>query len=220
MDPDQIEALRATWSSYDGHLAHCASFRLRERLWNRFRKARALVRWDRGRIGRRFALCGASPSLRAQFRQLRQGCRSSLLMVKVGRFGELCFADGDAWGLSFRRPGAGRRVSVGLPWRRVSGRVNHVLGQGRSVMVALEADYGAGAVRHRHLAYWIAPVGRNFLARTRERSVPPAARRASRRPPEQLSLPGFEGLACRQKTVFGRACSRKSSRQRPGKRRA
>ena len=156
LDADAIEDLRATWASYDGHLAHASSFRLRERLWKTNPTARRLLARKRGAITRRFALTRPAVSLRAQVARLRLGIapegasRRSVLLVQVGRFVEV---HAHAWRLGLRQRKVGRRWTAGAPWVAAARLIERGLAQGLTVGVALEEPEACGNVKRRRLAY-------------------------------------------------------------------
>lgn len=156
LDAEAVEGLRSSWSSYDGHLVHASSFRLRERLWNAHPIARGLLARRGGRITRRFAMIRPAASLAAQASQLARGTgvlddgRRAVLLVQVGRFVE---APRDGWRLGLRQRWAGRRWVAGLPRRAAARLVERGLARGYAVTVALEAPEACGNVKRRRLAY-------------------------------------------------------------------
>jgi hypothetical protein len=156
LDEQAIEGLRATWASYDGHLVHAESFRLRERLWKMHPVAAALLARKDGRIGRRFFIMRPAVSLRAQVAHLTMGTRSeagnrkAILLVQVGRFVEIPVS---GWRLGLRQRKVGRRRTAGAPWRATARLIERGLAQGYRVAVALEEPESCGNVKCRRLAY-------------------------------------------------------------------
>jgi hypothetical protein len=156
LDESSIEALRATWASYDGHLVHARSFRLRERLWKTHPVASSLLARKRGRISRRFSITRPVVSLRAQEERLALGIspdvgnRKAILLVQVGRFVE---APVSGWRLGLRQHKVGRRWTAGAPWRATARLIERGLAQGYRVAVALEEPESCGNVKRRRLAY-------------------------------------------------------------------
>lgn len=156
LDEAAIEGLRATWASYDGHLTHASSFRLRERLWDAHPIASRLLARKQGRITRRFALTRPMVSFRSQVARLALGItseignRQSVLLVQVGRFVEV---PGRAWRLGLRQRKVGRRRTAGAPWCAAARLIERGLARGYTVGVALEEPESCGNVKRRRLAY-------------------------------------------------------------------
>jgi hypothetical protein len=156
LDEKAIEGLRATWASYDGHLVHARSFRLRERLWRTHPVASSLLTRKRGRISRRFAITRPVVSLRAQEERLALGIspdvgnRKAILLVQVGCFVE---APVSGWRSGLRQRKVGRRWTAGAPWRVAARLIERGLAQGYRVAVALEEPESCGNVKRRRLAY-------------------------------------------------------------------
>ena len=156
LDEGAIEELRATWASYDGHLVHASSFRLRERLWKSHPVAGRLLERKHGRITRRFALSRPAVSFRAQVTHLALGIRPeagnrrSVLLVQVGRFVEVPWC---AWRLGLRQRKVGRRRTAGAPWCAAARLIERGLARGYTVAVALEEPEPCGNVKRRRLAY-------------------------------------------------------------------
>ncbi len=160
LDEASSEEVRALWASYDGHLRHAASHRLRDRLWQAHPACASRLRREGGRVCRRFARVGPSPSLRAQARQLARGItpegalRPGVLILQVGRFAEIPFG-GARFGLRLSR---GRRRARGVPWPAAPRLIERLLARGHPVAVALEEPECCGAVKRRRLAYLFEPV--------------------------------------------------------------
>jgi hypothetical protein len=156
LDAGAIEGLRATWASYDGHLVHASSFRLRERLWQAHPMASRLLARKRGRITRRFPLARPAVSFRVQAARLAQGIspetgnRRAFLLVQVGRYVEV---PGHGWRLGLRQRKVGRRWTAGAPWYMTARLIERGLAQGYTVGVALEYPEPCGNVKRRRLAY-------------------------------------------------------------------
>jgi len=153
-----IEALRTTWSSYEGHLRHADAHRLRARLLERHRLRARLLRVRAGRLRRRFPLPRPAPSLAAQIQRLREGLDGAVLLLRIGAYAECArWQDARALGLrlSLRR---GRGRTAGLPWRKVSGLVQRGLRRGLRVAIALEQSLPSGNVKARRLAYLFEPL--------------------------------------------------------------
>ena len=155
VDAAAVEGLRASWASYDGHLVHAQSFRLRERLWASHPIARRFLRRARGRITRRFALARPAGSFAAQLASLARGITPdggprAVLLVQVGRFVEV---PRDAWRLGLRRRKVKRRLVAGAPWVAAARLIERALARGYVVAVALEEPEASGNVKQRRLAY-------------------------------------------------------------------
>ena len=148
-----IEALRTTWSSYEGHLRHADAHWLRARLLERHRFLGRLLRVRAGRLRRRFPLPRPAPSLAAQIQRLREGLDGAVLLLRIGAYAACArWQDARALGLRLSRP-RGRGRTAGLPWRKVSGLVQRGLRRGLRVAVALEQPLPSGNVKSRRLAY-------------------------------------------------------------------
>jgi RNA-directed DNA polymerase len=162
LDEGATERLRATWASYDGHLTHARSFRLREGLWQAHPVASHFLAKKRGRITRRFALIRPAISFRAQLARLALGIgmkednRRFFLLVQVGRFVEVA---AHGWRLGLRQRRVGRRWTAGAPWPATARLIQRGLSQGYAVAVALEDPEPCGNVKRRRLAYLFEPPG-------------------------------------------------------------
>jgi len=151
------ERVRTLWASYEGHLRHAASWRLRERIWRRFSETSRRLRRKAGCATRRFALVRPCASLREQVRMLERGItpegsrKRAILVVQVGRYAELPHG-----GFGLRRS-RGRRRAFGMCWRFAHRLVERILRRGHPVAVALEEPESCGNVKRRRLAYLFEP---------------------------------------------------------------
>jgi RNA-directed DNA polymerase len=159
IDETVCERLRATWASYEGHLAKASAWRLRRDIWRRHPGIHGFLRRSHGKIGRRFALVRPCDSFRSQVARLSTGIAGSrtVLVVKVGRFAQVPRGHG-RFGLRLSRRVAGRGRRLGVLWRFASGLVERILRAGHPVAVALEQSEWCGNVKRRYLAYLFEPL--------------------------------------------------------------
>ena len=152
-----VEALRATWAAYEGHLRHADAFRLRERLWAEHPTSARLLRMG---AKRRFALPRLFPSFAAQVGSLRAGLDGIPLVVQVGAFAELpSLRDARRFGLKPRVCRRGRRCA-GVRLGLARGLVQRALASQTPIAIAVEDSFSAGNVKARRLAWLIEPLPR------------------------------------------------------------
>ncbi|MBH1988893.1 MAG: group II intron reverse transcriptase domain-containing protein [Myxococcaceae bacterium] len=161
-----IEALRACWASYAGHLKHASAYRVAQKLLKRHPISQFYLRFEIAKHGisvaRRFALPKIESCWNHQIHSLHQSVSkpalrsaegSAVLLVQVGRYAE-CPLQKDAERLELRR---------GLPWRRLPEIIDRAVQKGLKVAVAVEFKKCTGRIRARYLAYWVEPVARPVL---------------------------------------------------------
>jgi RNA-directed DNA polymerase len=185
VDHALAERLRATWASYQGHLAHAQAHRLRVKLWAEAGEARLLLAEGGTRV--RFATPGALyPSLAAQRRALARGLGDALLLMQVGCELEVPPHRAAEAGLrvGLRRTCRGRRRRVAsVPMGAASRHIRRLLDEGRPLALALEAPCAAGEVKARELRWLLLPepsqadtTALEASARTRARTSAPMER--------------------------------------------
>lgn len=178
-----VEALRATWASYEGHLRYSSVWRLKERLWRDHPISQRLLSTEGGKLTRRFSRSRPSESYRDQVEALSVGLRGAVLVVKVGLWAECPRQhDARALGLRWRSTRRGRHGG-GVRWNEVDRLIRAALDRGQSVAVALETDGAAGNVRARSIHWLFEPLpfegrdGQKWLLGLQPRSLSTGGRR-------------------------------------------
>lgn len=181
-DQAVLEKLRGTWSSYMAHMKMADTYRLREKLLDRFAWLNHLFQREDGKLKRIDEPPAKLSSLRQQYRFFLRRFPGSLLLFQVGRFYE--FYDDQAesamrlFGLKMIEARRGFQIRCGFPINFKERYLRRLLELGSSVHIVGEEESWLSGVKKRSVA---------------ERWIPALAAADHRGPHPSLSLPGLPG---------------------------
>ncbi|MBH2006910.1 MAG: group II intron reverse transcriptase domain-containing protein [Myxococcaceae bacterium] len=154
---EAVKRLRATWMSYHGHLVHSDSRSALKRLWQKHTISRFHFKSPLG-FEPRFPFFKIDACWRDQVDRLQEGLKKSVLVVKVGRYAEVPrFQDRERLGLPTPNHRKGRRLRVGVLYRRLQSLLDVAFQKGLPVALALEMPTPFGRIRARALVRWLKP---------------------------------------------------------------